>query len=157
MQLETLIYSRSRGWSPQPLPDLDSARTLVLVFGAAGFKDTDPGIRDVYAAYPSSRIVGCSTAGEIFGSSLSDDTLSVAVAKFEHSDVETAVASVESPERSFDAGKELAQMLTAEDLRSILVLSDGLHVNGSELVRGLNANLASTVVVTGGLAGDGDR
>jgi hypothetical protein len=30
-------------------------------------------------------------------------------------------------------------------------------VNGSELVRGLNANLESSVVVTGGLAGDGDR
>src|SRR5262249_14086271 len=31
------------------------------------------------------------------------------------------------------------------------------HVNGSELVRGLNSNLASNVVVTGGLAADGDR
>jgi hypothetical protein len=37
------------------------------------------------------------------------------------------------------------------------VLSDGLLVNGSELVRGLNASVPATVVVTGGLAGDGAK
>ena len=35
------------------------------------------------------------------------------------------------------------------------MLSDGLHVNGSELVKGLNDTLEGTVVITGGLAGDG--
>ena len=42
-------------------------------------------------------------------------------------------------------------------MRAVLIFSDGLHVNGSELVRGLNAVLPPSVVVTGGLAGDGDR
>jgi hypothetical protein len=37
------------------------------------------------------------------------------------------------------------------------VLSDGLQVNGSQLVRGLNDVLPTGVVVTGGLAGDGAR
>jgi len=37
------------------------------------------------------------------------------------------------------------------------VLSDGLQVNGSELVRGMNSILPASVTVTGGLAGDGDR
>jgi hypothetical protein len=157
MHIETLTYSKLEGWSKEPLPSLDSTRTLVIVFGAASFQDADPAIRELYRSYPHSRIVGCSTAGEIFGTALSDDTLSVAIARFERSDVETAVATVESAEGSFDAGKELAQMLSAEDLRSILVLSDGLNVNGSDLVRGLNANLPSSVLVTGGLAGDGDR
>ncbi len=39
----------------------------------------------------------------------------------------------------------------------MLVLSDGHYVNGSRLVSGLNAVLPDSVVVTGGLAGDGDR
>jgi hypothetical protein len=157
MQVETLTYSRAKGWSKKPFPDLDSERTLVIVFGASSYKDADTPIRDLYGSYPNSRVVGCSTAGEIFGSSLSDDTLSVAIAKFENCGVETAVADVESADRSYGAGERLAQMLTDDDLRSILVLSDGLNVNGSELVRGLNANLPNTVVVTGGLAADGDR
>jgi len=37
----------------------------------------------------------------------------------------------------------------------VLVLSDGLMVNGSELARGLRENLPEGVAVTGGLAGDG--
>jgi hypothetical protein len=157
MQLETLTYSRSKGWCPAPPPHLDSDRTLVLVFGARGYSAADAPIRELCAAYPRSRIVGCSTAGEIFGTALSDDTLSVAVARFESSDIETATAAVTGPAESFEAGAKLAQMLDDDDLRSILVLSDGLNVNGSELVRGLNANLESSVVVTGGLAADGDR
>jgi hypothetical protein len=39
----------------------------------------------------------------------------------------------------------------------VLVLSDGLHVNGSALVAGLTAGLPPTVSITGGLAADGDR
>jgi hypothetical protein len=39
----------------------------------------------------------------------------------------------------------------------VFVLSDGLNVNGSELVRGLFAVLGSDVHVSGGLAGDGAR
>jgi hypothetical protein len=39
----------------------------------------------------------------------------------------------------------------------VFVLSDGLRVNGSDLVRGLTQQLPKQVTVTGGLAGDGDR
>jgi hypothetical protein len=48
-------------------------------------------------------------------------------------------------------------MLDAPDLKAVLVLSDGLGVNGSELVRGFNDRFQGRVAVTGGLAGDGDR
>jgi hypothetical protein len=37
------------------------------------------------------------------------------------------------------------------------LLSDGLGVNGSALAHGISASLGEGVVVTGGLAGDGDR
>jgi hypothetical protein len=42
-------------------------------------------------------------------------------------------------------------------LRAVFVLSEGLTVNGSELVRGFNSALDPSVLVTGGLAGDGTR
>ena len=38
-----------------------------------------------------------------------------------------------------------------------LILSEGLNVNGSELVRGVNAVLDESIVVAGGLSGDGTR
>ncbi len=157
MQLETITYSGSLGWSMRPFPPLDSDRTLVIVFGASAFVDDPTPIRELEAAFPRSHVIGCSTSGEIHGATLADDSLSVAIARFESSDLATACASVDSSEDSFDAGRELAQTLTRDDLKAILVLSDGLKVNGSELVKGFNSMLPDSVVVTGGLAGDGDR
>jgi hypothetical protein len=58
-------------------------------------------------------------------------------------------------EQSHAAGEALARALHQPGLTHVLVLSDGLKVNGTELVRGLRGGLPATVVVTGGLAGDG--
>jgi hypothetical protein len=58
---------------------------------------------------------------------------------------------------SFDTGRRVADLLDAPDLAHVFVLSDGLQVNGSELVRGMSAALPSNVIVTGGLSGDGGR
>lgn len=157
MQLETLSYSSADGWSIRPFPPLDSERTLVIVFGAARFVDDPAPIEALRAAYPRSHVVGCSTSGEIFGAALSDDSLSVAIARFDSSDIDTASAHVAGAAGSFEAGRDLALTLTRQDLRAIMVLSDGLNVNGSELVRGVNSVLSDSVVVTGGLAGDGAR
>src|SRR3569833_2355760 len=55
------------------------------------------------------------------------------------------------------AGHAIAEALAGDDLRAVFVLSEGVQVNGSELVRGRNSGLPSSVVVTGGLAGDGTR
>src|SRR5207248_9175915 len=108
---------------------------------------------------PRASVVGCSTSGEIAGAQLADDSVSVAVARFEKPSTRVRSASVEvaSQADSFEAGRKLAQELNDIDLRGVLVYSDGLKVNGSELVRGLSSGLPANVVVTGGLAGDADR
>ncbi len=157
MKLETLTYSSASGWSVRPFPSLDSKTTLVIAFGAAAFADNPAPMRELKAAYPQASVIGCSTSGEIFGSALSDDTISVAIARFDSSSLATASVSVATADDSFGAGRSLAQRLAREDLKAILVLSDGLKVNGSELVRGFNSALPESVIVTGGLAGDGDR
>jgi hypothetical protein len=157
VHIETLSFEPAKGWSTYPLPLRDSEQTLVVVFGASAFMDTPAPILDLVAAYPNSHFVGCSTSGEIFGDFIQDGTLSVAVAEFEDTHLATANAAVTSPAASFDSGQALARTLLRDDLRAMLVMSDGLGVNGSELVRGINSVLPPSVVVTGGLAGDGDR
>jgi hypothetical protein len=54
-------------------------------------------------------------------------------------------------------GVALARSMPQEGLRHLLVLSDGLRVNGSRLVDGLESALPTDVTVTGGLSGDGER
>ncbi|AUX48448.1 uncharacterized protein SOCE26_099820 [Sorangium cellulosum] len=158
MRLETFTFSRETGkWSVRALPALDSERTLVLVFGAPEFLDDPGAIRELRRAYPRSHMVGCSSAGEIAGPSVCDGTLSVAVARFERTSLSTAQVEVSSASESFAAGQALARKLERPGLRGVLVLSEGLGVNGSQLVRGLNSVLPESVVVTGGLSGDGTR
>lgn len=157
MHLSTFTYHPDRGWS-EPLSSVhDSPHTLVIVFGAPGLYEAPAPIETLARAYPQSHMVGCSTAGEIFDTTIHDDSLSVAVVRFEHTRLETAFARVETAPDSHAAGTRLAERLSRPDLRGVLVLSDGHNVNGSALVAGLNAVLPASVVVTGGLAGDGDR
>jgi len=157
MQLATLSFTSSNGWSAKPFPSLDSPNTLVLAFGASAYGDDPAPIRELKSAYRKSHVLGCSTSGEILGAKLTDDSVTVAIMRFDHSRVDSASAVVSAPSESFTVGQQLANSLSAPDLRAILVLSDGLSVNGSELVRGLNSQLSEAVVVTGGLAGDGAR
>ncbi|WP_437608347.1 FIST N-terminal domain-containing protein [Sorangium sp. So ce834] len=158
MRLATFSFSRATGkWSVRALPALDSDRTLVLVFGAPEFLDDPGAIRELRRAYPRSHMVGCSSAGEIAGTAVRDGTLSVAVARFERTTLSAAQVEVASASGSFAAGQALARKLDRPGLRGVLVLSEGLGVNGSQLVAGLNAVLPESVVVTGGLSGDGTR
>ncbi|TME28735.1 MAG: hypothetical protein E6I75_23300 [Chloroflexi bacterium] len=158
MKLATFSFATASGWSVDQLPALDSDNTLVVIFGAPELNGIEQPLRELVTAFPRSSVIGCSTAGEIFGTTLADSSLSVAVAEFEHGTrVATASASVSSQAESFAAGESIARQLNDPSLRGVLLFSDGLHVNGTELVRGLNSVLPSDVVVTGGLAGDGSR
>ncbi len=149
-------YSRDKGWS-QPLPrELDSDRTLVLVFGASDYIDDHAAIDELAAAFPRARRIGCSTAGEIEGTRVHDGSLAVAIARFAKTTLATHFADVNAA-RSTRAGEELGKALARPGLRAVLVLSDGLDVNGTQLVAGINSSVPPSVVVTGGLAGDGDR
>ena len=154
MRVHTLRYTPTSGWSG-PFPDTDPEHTFVACFGASKFIDeTDP-IREL-ANGVSGMLIGCSTSGEIHGARVYDDTLAVSVAEFERTDLRRVDVPI-SGFGSFDAGVSLARRLDGPGLRAVFVLSDGLEVNGSELVRGLNSVLPSSVTVTGGLAGDGPR
>lgn len=159
MDVFTGRWGRAAGWSAG-LPAWDSAGTLVLVFGPSGLLDEPdhPGLADLHDAYPRSVLAGCSTAGEVLGSELADDTLTVAVVRLEHSRVVVECAAVDG-RGSDDVGRLLGKRLAeaGEDLSVVLLLSDGLAVNGSALGRGVSETVPSAALVAGGLAGDGPR
>lgn len=157
MDISTFSYDQQTGWSEGSLPALDSERTLVLAFGAPGFMDQIEPFATLAGTYPHAHIVGCSTAGEILGARLQDDSVAVAVARFESVRLATATVAISGPSASHAAGQALARELADPELRGVLLFSDGLRVNGSTLLAGLNGVLGKNVIVTGGLAADGDR
>jgi hypothetical protein len=157
MRLVTTRYAADEGWAV-PLPaDMDSARTLVLAFAAPEFGADPTPFTQLAAAFPNALIAGCSTSGEIAGTTVRDASVSVAVARFDHSELRRAFTAISNATDSFNAGARLAAELAGPDLRAVFVLSDGLCVNGTPLVEGLRRDLPEDVVITGGLAGDGSR
>jgi hypothetical protein len=157
MKLSTFSYKSDGRWSIDVFPPLDSEQTLVFLFGAPEFIDNPRAISELVAAYPASKIMGCSSAGEIIGPLVNDASISVAVVKFEQSRIGLFSAEITGPADSFSVGVQLANRLLTNDLCSVFILSDGLRVNGSELVKGFNSVLPPQVIVTGGFAADGDR
>lgn len=154
---KTFNHRATFGWDT-PLPQaLDSENTLVLAF-AAREHDADPRpLQQLARALPNSLLIGCSTAGEIAGAGVNDHSISVAVARFEHTRLRRALTPIDGPADSFDAGARLAAQLAGPGLSAVFLLSDGLAVNGSALVEGLTSYLPQGVTVSGGLAGDGSR
>ncbi len=157
MNTEQKRWSETSGWEEDEPGKLGSSAQLVLVFsGSSALKNTEV-FNTINSAYPQSEILGCTTAGEIHGVEVTDDTVVVTAIHFEHTTVKGTHTHIEAIEESYDAGKRLAGNLDKEGLSHVFVLSDGLKVNGSELVKGLNDHLPEEISVTGGLSGDGAR
>ena len=138
-----------------PLESSDAQ--LVFLFGGRDALKNEAAIAELENRFTGAHFVGCSTAGEINGVEVSDDSLVATAVHFDRTRVEIASLNLDDADNSTDAGKKLAQKVNASDLVHVLVLSDGIDVNGSELVAGLTAELPAHVTVTGGLSADGDR
>jgi hypothetical protein len=157
MKVEQRFWSETEGWQGSEVR-LGERAQLLLVFGGTAALEQARWKTDLVESYPRAKLFGCSTAGEIFGTRVYDDTVVSTAIAFESTRFETArvdMTAVEGSSRR--AGEALGRALPHEGLVHVLVLSDGQVVNGSELVRGLVASLPEGVGVTGGLAGDGAR
>ena len=157
MRIEQKKWTEAKGWPSEPPEPLRESAQLVLIFGATSILRQQSLVEHVKTMYPQAHILGCSTAGEICGTQVSDNALVTTAVSFEHTRLKGSQVKLSQAEDSFQAGVSLARCLDPEGLVHVLVLSDGLAVNGSDLVRGLMQHLPDWVTVTGGLAGDGER
>ena len=153
MRTEQFRFTEGQGWEPAP-GGLTGAQ-LVLLFGGTRLLRERLGLRELRGAYPGAHLMGCSTSGEILGTAVGDDTLVATAVRFDRARVAGASARIGDASESRAVGERLARALPAEGLLHVFVLSDGLRVNGSELVAGLTGALPASVTVTGGLSGDG--
>ena len=157
MKIEQANWTPATGWSPARPGQLGNRANLVLLFGATAVLKNSQLVQEIRDAYPQANLLGCSTAGEIYGTQVIDDSLVITAVVLESTRVAGVRVHIDECGNSVQAGERLAQSLDKKGLVHVFVLSDGLVVNGSELVSGLTAHLPKDVTVTGGMAGDGDR
>ncbi|MGD1934542.1 MAG: FIST signal transduction protein [Candidatus Phaeomarinobacter sp.] len=132
-----------------------SQAQLVLAFMDPALGEAESLMRALESIYPKADIIACSSGGEILGTDVVEGSAVATALAFDKTPTRLATATVETNADSFDAGCSLGQQLAADDLAGLFVISEGLHVNGSELVRGLREHVSQSAIITGGLAGDG--
>lgn len=158
--MKTSLHQYQQGqWETHQKSDsVDSENAqLVLCFASKQALLEIPVYDILKRRFPTAMIAMCSTAGEIYHTTVSDEGFTVAALEFSSTRLQSQQVYIKDYADSFDAGKALINKFDQKDLAYVLVLSDGRYVNGSELVRGINAVTQDKILVTGGLAGDGDR
>ncbi|MCZ8229427.1 FIST N-terminal domain-containing protein [Flavobacterium sp.] len=136
---------------------LEEDADLVIGFGTGALVSDPLNYNAIREKFPNAVLTMASSAGEIFGKEVFDNTISLVAMQFDDTKIATSEVNIEEYANSFEAGKILVDQLPRAKLKLIFVLSDGGKVNGSELVKGINEATANSVLVTGGLAGDGAK
>ncbi len=109
------------------------------------------------ATFPNAILTGCSTGGQIGGEGLSDEPVVGLAMSMERSTARLARLPISEALDSFAAGVRIGRELRAPNLAGIIVLTDGLMVNGGDLAAGIASAVPPGTPVAGGMAGDGER
>lgn len=155
MLIEQKKWTERMGWTEHGTKAPPFTPQLVLFFGGRALVEDGTRFSEAKAFYPNAHIISCSTAGEILDTQVQDESVSLTAIQFQQTTLKFAQKNIDNYEASFEVGTQLARELIGEGLVHVFVFSDGLHVNGTQLVKGLNEALGAAVSVTGGLSGDG--
>jgi hypothetical protein len=152
MHSQQITWSQQAGWSPVANPEQVA---LVFYFGTREVLACGARYNELRDMFPAAHILGCSTGGQINNSDVNDDGIVAAAIRFDSTRLRLVYQDVIDASQSWDCGEAIGSALREDDLAGVFLLSDGLHVNGSDLVNGLVSEIGSGVSLTGGLAGDG--
>jgi hypothetical protein len=153
MHTQQLSWTAPRGW--RTAPGESGAADLVMYFGSRAALADGARYRELREMFPQGHVIGCSTGGQIHNDDVCDDEIAAVALRFATTKLRLACEHSRGPEHSRDCGEAIGWALKAPDLAGIFILSDGLSVNGSELVAGVAAHVGAGIPLTGGLAGDG--
>ncbi len=155
MKNKQLLFTTNTGWKEVSSKGEMNEAGLILIFGSSALIKEGSAVSELRKSYPNAIFIGGSTSGEITGTNVNDNTVVATLIEFEKTKIKYASEKVETVEDSFEAGKRIINQIIEPGLKHVLIISEGLQINGSELVRGIRDILPEGVAATGGLAGDG--
>lgn len=157
MKVVQAYYTKPGGW--KYLSDkVALTNPLVLVFGNRLLLQDAEAFAGIKAEFPYGHIVYGSTAGEIAGTHVTEESFSVLAMEFAKSSFTIVTDSIYNHSNDASAlGAALYARLPQEGLTHIFSLAGGNYINGSALIEGLEKHIAPNVALTGGLCGDDGR
>lgn len=155
MKASQRSWGPDNGWSESSSPEIDKQAQLVLAFAGRSVLADKSHNDELKAFYPNAHILSCSTAGEIEDIRITDNTIIATAIFFKDTPLRVTQLHIDDVENSEIAGEKIAEQLNSDDLSHVFVISDGQHINGTKLAKGMSAKLSRNIHITGGLAGDG--
>ncbi len=130
---------------------------IVLVFADRILLEKNILYSPIKKAFKNASIINCSTAGEIYGRLVQNQSAACVAISFDKTPFSIQACNIRDFNNSYLLGKGAAKLLAKENLKYIMVLSDGNLINGDDLIKGIQEVVDPSVILSGGLAGDGDR
>lgn len=127
---------------------------LVLAFGERIFLESINPYLKLKDLYPNAQIIICSTAGQISNTNLVQQNVVATAIQFEKSTVKVTEIDILVNSDINVLGEKIRQELLTKDLKSILIISEGSFINGTELINELIKQTKGIIPIFGGLAGD---
>ena len=155
MKTEQLQWTVTQDWDTTNT-QLNEAQ-LVLVFAGIDIIENCNHYERLHAAYPKADIVLTSTSGEIQGNEMFENSASATAIFFDKTPIKISTRENIAGQDAQQIGEQITSDLLTDDLKHILVFSEGGHMNGDHLISGISKNLPKHIAVTGGLAGDSAR
>ncbi|MFT4741969.1 MAG: hypothetical protein ACI9L9_002766 [Marivirga sp.] len=156
--MKTVQLQKKSGEAWQYLSNhIELIQPLVLVLGNRFLLESDSVYKELRDFFPHGHLVFGSSCGELVGSSVNDDHITVTAIELERSSFQIQTCNINDANGDSEiAGRAVVQKLNPKGLKYIFVLSEGSFVNGSALTKGMQESLPK-VLITGGLCGDDSR
>ncbi len=152
MQVRQWWWRRSTGWSTPRTPP--TGAQLVVAFGARSLLDDPLRQQELRDLAGDALLLACSGTSQYGDASVDSDAIVATALQLERGRVTMATATVEGASASRQAGYSVGGTLVGPELRHVIVIADGLHVDAAELHRGLIEGLPPGVTISGGMAAD---
>ncbi len=102
--------------------------------------------------FPHATITGATTAGEIVDSQIYEKNIAISFTCLQTTAIRSAYTYYDKHTTHQEAGKYLKNKIVTDKTKFVLLLADGIHTNGEELVKGFDN--CKNIIIGGGLAGD---
>lgn len=107
-------------------------------------------IEEITSLIPQAEIIGTTTAGEIYKGRAVNNKTVISLTIFEEIQIK---AKLLSDNDEYNLGLDVAKELIKENTKVIIMFSNGLRTNGSDILKGIES-INNNVIVCGGQAGD---
>lgn len=154
MLTEQILLTEDGNWLQPSSSPIDAQ--LVLVFASSKTIESASLLDRIRTRYPGAHTVAVSAPDNIAGDCVLEKGGSATALRFDTATIEVASEDLRGQDDSERAGEALAAQLPRDGLRHVIILSEGLEVNGTALLRGIKNVLGETISLTGGLASDGE-